>query len=201
MLGLLKNLFSEIVPESEINEGNRNATLSVSLLQDISGSMAGLKDEQAKKASCNTLDSLNKGVEVGVIAFGQKARLISGLSYNFEKIKSQVRALSVGGLTPLMGSLELSKEYHISKSKTKSVIVITTDGMPTDAPNEEIIELAEQIKSQGSKIITIGIGEEVQDEFLKKLASSPEDYHFAEAPDQIGRQFEKVVGTLRTLSS
>lgn len=199
MIGLLKNLLSSRIPNSEVKGGDPAAVLTVSLIFDVSGSMVGEKIDQAKYAASNLVTNLNEDVEVGLIAFGGKARLVSGLTHNFDAVEEKIRSLDVGGRTPLMEALELSEQFHIDKSKTDSCIVVDTDGHPNDAPTEEILAKAGELKKGGSEIFTIGIGEMVDDGFLKKLASSRDNYFYAEAPDLIKDKFQKVKGILRTL--
>jgi hypothetical protein len=35
-----------------------------------------------------------------------------------------------------------------------------------------------RIRSTGGRVVTVGVGPQVQQEFLRGLASSPNDYHF-----------------------
>jgi len=75
-------------------------------------------------------------------------------------------------------------------------MVIATDGQPTDTSEEDILEYANPIKKRGVWIITIGIGKDVNEDFLKKLASSPEDYHFAKASFELKNIYKEVANVL-----
>jgi Mg-chelatase subunit ChlD len=63
-----------------------------------------------------------------------------------------------------------------SRAGVQRVFVLLTDGHPDD-PEAATTE-AHRIRTQGGRIVTIGVGQQVRPEFLKSLASRPEDYHF-----------------------
>ena len=43
---------------------------------------------------------------------------------------------------------------------------------------ENVSTEVHRIRSSGGRIVTVGVGPQVQPEYLKSLASSPADYHF-----------------------
>lgn len=176
----------------------KNVDLTVSLVLDISGSMSSSnKIGKAKEASLEMVNSLRDlSVALGLISFGNQVTLEADLTKDLGRIKSAIKHLNTSGGTPFYEALEFSKQEHLDKTKDESVLVVDTDGKPTTSSEQKILDLGYRIKDEGTKIITIGIGEHVNSSFLRKLASTPEDYHFAKAPDDIKEAFVEVTGLL-----
>ena len=178
---------------------------SIVLLLDVSGSMSGVKIEDAKEAIIHFLRGVNLAEnEVGLVAFGligfrQKptARRIavSELSRDYVHLEAKVRSFEAAGDTPMMIAIKAAYE-KLLKEKLGPVMVIATDGQPTDASEEEILEYAYPIKREGVRIITIGIGGDVNQNFLGALASSAEDYHFAKASFELKKIYKEVADIL-----
>lgn len=170
---------------------------SIALLLDTSGSMSGEKIEDAKEALVSFLQTVNLAEnEVALVTVGEQVTWMSGLTQNNSYLEKEINALEAGGGTPIMQAIKAAHEEVLKKGKAKPVMVFATDGMPTDSSEEEILEYATPIKRGGTRIITIGIGEDVNEEFLKRLASSPEDYHFAKASFELKEIYKKVVSGL-----
>lgn len=182
---LIADSFRGPSPKIPITEGDPRARLSLSIEGDISNSMAGEKMDQACTALTTSLTKCPEDIEVGLVTFGHRAVVQAGLTYQHRKLRSIVNSLSTKGKTPLFDALKASYQSHIEKSKTETGIVIFTDGKPTEASVGEILSYGDKLKNRGTRIITVGIGENVNESFLRKLASSREDYYFAEAPTDI----------------
>ncbi|MBA7485079.1 hypothetical protein ES707_20614 [subsurface metagenome] len=188
--------------QREVLERIRRRTTSITysryaivLLLDISGSMSGVKIEDAKKALTHFLKSINLAEnEVGLVAFGERIRKTE-LSQDCTHLETKIESFEAGGGTPMMNAIKTAYE-DLLKKRVSPVMVIATDGQPTDAPEGEILEYAIPIKKKGVRIITIGIGKDVNENFLKRLASSPEDYHFAKASFELKKIYKEVADIL-----
>ena len=165
---------------------------SIVLLLDASGSMEGEKIRDAKEALISFLEDieLTKN-EVGLVAFG-KSVWAGRLTQNRAHLEMRIKNLEAGGGTPMKRAIKMAYENILKKGNANPVMVIATDGQPTDASKEEIIEYATPIKQDGTLIITIGIGSGVNKEFLKMLASTPKDYLFAKASFELKKLYKKV---------
>lgn len=174
-----------------------DADLYVSVNFDRSGSMAGNKIDQAKESTLNMLSSLeDSNVALGLVSFGKAVTLENSVTKNFRKIKESVEGLIARGGTPFYEAMALSKREHLNQTTGEKVLVVDTDGKPTSSCEEAILELGGQIKEEGTRIITIGIGGKVNSSFLRRLASTPEDYHFAKAPKDIRPTLETVTDSI-----
>ena len=86
------------------------------------------------------------------------------------------------------------------KRNTEKILVLLTDGEPTCGIRRTRTQ-AELAKEQGIRLIAIGVGRGVDSEFLKQIASPPEDYHFAEQSLQLESTFAAIGSRLVTESS
>lgn len=170
---------------------------SIALLLDTSGSMYGEKIGDAKEALGSFLKTVNLAEnEVALVTFGDQISWMDGLTQNISYIQKEIDALDADGSTPVMQAIKIAHEEVLKKGRAKPVMVIATDGAPTDSTEEEILAYTTPVKKNGTWIITIGIGDDVNEEFLKRLASSPEDYHFAKASFELKEIYKKVVSGL-----
>lgn len=194
--GLLKIKEAKISfkKEEKIVGVKTQEAFSLSLLIDTSGSMYGEKINHAKNALISFLNRVNLTKnEVGIIEFGDNVRIIHKLSHNYKILCKSINKLRADGTTPLLEALILGYENMLMKSKGAPVFVIATDGHP-DESKEKILEYASKIKEKEVRIITIGIGNDVDNKFLKKLASFDKDYHFA----QESFELESIYKTIAT---
>jgi Ca-activated chloride channel family protein len=168
---------------------------AVVLLLDISGSMTGKKLEDAKEALVHFLKNIDLiGNEVGLIAFGGSVNTVE-MSQDYLDLETEIRNFKAGGGTPLYRAIQ-SAYKKLLMYKTKPVMVIATDGQPTDAPEYMILDYASSIKGRGFWVITIRIGEDANESFLKNLSSSVNDYHFAKDSIALKSIFQNISDVL-----
>ncbi len=80
--------------------------------------------------------------------------------------------------SPLSGALHAARRLVRPKAGIQRVFVVLTDGHP-DNPHDTITE-AHRIRNSGGRVVSIGVGREVRQGFLRGLASSPADFHFCD---------------------
>lgn len=155
--------------------------LPVYFLLDVSGSMMGQPIEavrQGVKAVINDLKTEPQAMEtayISIITFGSEARQIIPLT---EILSFQEPNIEASGTTALGAALsildnclenEVKKSTSTQKGDYKPLVVLMTDGEPTD--NWE--GPANVIKSKAGKyanIIAVGCGPGVNYETLKKIS-------------------------------
>ncbi|MBM4364842.1 MAG: Hsp70 family protein [Deltaproteobacteria bacterium] len=151
------------------------APMSIALLVDCSGSMYGKNIEEARRAAVAFMErTLGPNRQVAVVAF--PGGIVCPLTSDVRKLRDSVGGLTPIGSTPLAEGLATARDLMKSRAGVQRVFVMLTDGHPDD-PEAAQAE-AHRIRSQGGRIVTIGVGQQVRPEFLRGLASRPEDYHF-----------------------
>ena len=151
------------------------APMAVVLVMDCSGSMYGRNIEEARTAAMAfTERTLGPNRQVGLVAF--PGGLLSPLSNDVRKLRDAMAGLTPIGSTPMAEGLAAARELTRSRAGVQRVFVVLTDGHPDD-PDAAQAE-AHRIRSQGGRVVTIGVGQQVRPDFLRGLASRPEDFHF-----------------------
>jgi len=163
----------EISKQVDENKPLDNRIGEVWILLDRSGSMAyGGKMQEAKAGSIDfAKDAISKQFAVGVIGFDHEAQVITDLQLEInEHWEKSVNQLYARGATSLFLAMKEASNKWKSYQRFKKVILIATDGEPTDATQEEILEYGRLLKASGIEIFTIST-QDADAEFLKNLAS------------------------------
>lgn len=151
------------------------APMNVVLLMDCSGSMYGQNISDARGAAWSFVErSLAPNRQIAVVAF--PGGTVCPLTADRDRIWQALQALSPIGSTPMTEGLTSAREMMKSRAGVQRVFVVLTDGHPDD-PDGAMAE-AHRIRTNGGRLVTIGVGGQVKPEFLKSLASKPEDFHF-----------------------
>ena len=132
---------------------------------------------QAAKYACimamNALAFSSPNAQVAIISFNSKARIISpfiGVSQDYEQLFADIQNLTAGGNTNISHALETAWQlFGQSFSTPNDHLILLTDGHGGDATC-----IADQIKSLGVTIQTIGFGKNpscVDENNLRQIAS------------------------------
>jgi Mg-chelatase subunit ChlD len=93
-----------------------------------------------------------------------------------ERLNWAIDSLTPIGSTPMSEGLSDARNLLRPRAGVQRVFVVMTDGHPDD-PDATVAEI-HRLRTSGARIITIGVGDQVQQNFLSSLASGPNDYHF-----------------------
>lgn len=167
---------------------------SIVHLMDASGSMSGKKLKDAKKALHAFNDKIRWAfTQAALIVFGPygRASVQSKFGATDRELQRSIDRFSASNGTPMNHALELAEQMlqHVDNEK---IIVVASDGLPNDKPQNVILGNAKRLKQQGVRIITIVIGKDADKEFLRKLASSDQDFHTTKHSGQLIQTYEKV---------
>jgi len=155
---------------------HNRAPMQVAMIMDCSGSMYGANIGLAKKAALGfcqrTLNQANRQVAVVAFPGGVRATPTSDL----ERLRFAVESLTPIGSTPMAEGLADARNLLRPRAGVQRVFLVMTDGHPDDP--DEVVKEIHKLRTSGARIITIGVGDEVQHDFLAALASGPSDFHF-----------------------
>lgn len=165
----------------EIKKGEKpvrkkfQASIDFLLLLDTSGSMQGTAINEAKRA-CEILftDMIDFGAhKMGFITFDSYVRRLVPLTQNNNQLKTALKDVDAYGGTNLLEALQYANE-DFNSDINKKVIIIVTDGLPFD--EDAVLRYAEQMKRAGIRIVTIGAGPGIGENFIKKVSSTNDAY-------------------------
>lgn len=160
------------------DQETRNPAVDVALAMDTSGSMAGKKIEQARKALEFCINSLSEGSNFLLCNFSTESEAYKGgltrlTPETREGALNHIRNLEAMGGTNISEALEMSiNALKKSESKNPRFIVFVTDGKPTAGQTdpEEILKLAASKNTDGIRVFTFGVGDQLNAELIDNLA-------------------------------
>ena len=148
--------------------------MHIALVIDCSGSMYGRNIQDARAAAHAFIArTLDKTRHVAVVAF--PGGVLAPPTQDRSVLDQALKGLTPIGSTPMHKGLQQAREVLKNTSGVQRVVVLLTDGHPDD-PEATMAE-SQRIRRTGGRIVTIGVGRQVQSEFLTGLCTRPTDYH------------------------
>lgn len=196
--------------------GSDPEALGVMLAIDRSGSMEsdGKNPPQpltaVKEAAVSFIDNLDGVDKVGAVSFATEATTPpdAPLSTDYASVKQAVEKISIvrDGTTQYTNIGDAIDRAFESLSSpeliglSERVIVLLTDGIATkpekagDAnfPLNYAEQRAIEAKENDTRLYVIGLGDEVNAEFLKKIASTPEEYFPASSVAELKNIYREI---------
>jgi len=156
-------------------------TKDIIFVLDTSGSMAGKKLDQAKKALTYCVESLNEHDRFEIIRFSTEAeplfgRLVDAARTNRDRAEQFVRELRASGGTAIHDALKQALALRPGNSERPCYVIFLTDGLPTvgETDNDRIIAM---VRSSGgtantTRVFCFGIGTDVNTHLLDRITET-----------------------------
>jgi Mg-chelatase subunit ChlD len=211
--------FTWSAPLSYVAETEQCATpVDIALALDRSGSMSsdGKNPPQplteAKIAAAHFVDRLTQSDQAAYVSFATVASnpIEQTLTSDIARLKLAIGRTNIGtnGLqyTNIGDALRRSIDElgtFRRHENARPIIVLLTDGIPTrpedpnnasnkDYPAVYAEQIAQEAKSKDIALYTIGLGDEVQGDFLAQLATGPEYYYKAASGRDLGAIYQQI---------
>ena len=160
-------------------------------VMDKSGSMAGDKLDQAKKALRFCVENLNKNDRFEIVPFSTEASSLFGKVENFNAANKQKAIEFIADINPIGGTnieeaLDLALSAQESGSKRPFFVIFMTDGKPTIGEIEEdpLLKKVAALNKENIRIFTFGIGTNLNTHLLDKITESTNAYRTYVLPDE-----------------
>ena len=168
---------ARIAPPFEVPAG-KTIPKDVCFVFDTSGSMAGDKIAQAKKAMSFCLSSLRPEDRFNVISFATETRpfrdaLVPANRENVEAAKAEVEKVTAAGGTDINSALAEAVKAGSSADKDRPyLIVFMTDGEPTvgERVPETIQANVKKLNEGRCRLFVFGVGHNLNTKLLDRLA-------------------------------
>jgi Mg-chelatase subunit ChlD len=177
---------------------------------DTSGSMNDKEGSTGTKisnaiASANNFVTLVSGFvnnRIGLVSFADNGILKSPLTSNFSTVTSQVNSLSANGGTCIQCGIDKANQEISANKRTnvKNAVILLTDGLanriesngiskevnPPVAEKAALVAALSGHVANGTVFYTIGLGNDVDSDFLNQLATSTGgQYYYSPTTDQL----------------
>ena len=170
----------------------------ITLVSDVSGSMGDriatnqTKLEASKEAANTIVDITENWSEkyegnygMGIVQFESGAEVLAVPHIDYRFLKECIDSMNCGGGTSIYRGLETGVSQLSSAKALSKVIILMTDGQ--DSNHSDALEQAEKAAEANIKIFTIGFGEDVDEEILKKIAEvTGGEYRYASTDNIVG---------------
>jgi Ca-activated chloride channel family protein len=194
----LNYVLLEVIP---VGEGlPQSAPLNLCLVLDRSGSMAGQKIENLRRAVELVIDQLDPMDILSIVIFDDRAEVLVPATPVTDKnaLKAKVRSITDRGGTEMSKGMQLGiqeLQKHLTPDRV-SRMVLLTDGQ-TYGDEDECQKLANQLAQLSVPLYAFGLGEDWNEDLLDALANATKSLggfaEFIERPEQILRHFEFAV--------
>ncbi len=157
----------------------KNLPKDVAFVLDTSGSMAGAKLAQAKKALLFCIASLNPGDRFELIRFSTETEplfhaLVEASQPNRERAAAFVNDLQAAGGTALQDALTNALAERPAQSHRPYLLIFLTDGQPTVGETEpdRIVASVRRPGAEATRIFCFGLGHDVNTHLLDQITEA-----------------------------
>lgn len=178
----------------------------VSLAIDASGSMqesagaAGTKLDAAKQAATVFVDLLEPGDQAAVVSFSEQARIEAPLGGDAEALRAAIAGIASSPGTRIDRALRSAAEAldgpGARPGNSRAIILLTDGRTNPPATADDARRAAADAKAAGATIFTIGLGGDVDADFLREIASGPALYYEAPTADDLEEIYRAIAGEL-----
>ncbi len=172
------------IGKSEVEEKN------ITFVLDVSGSMAGKKLDQAKRALRFCVANLNAGDWFDIVRFSTEAEALFGEltavdDASRKKAEKFIDNLKAIGGTNIEEALRLAFAAR-KKSARPYTVLFMTDGKPTigKTGDDELLSMIKSANTTKTRIFTFGIGDEINTLLLDKITEATGAYRTYVTPEE-----------------
>jgi len=163
----------------------------VAFVLDTSGSMAGPKLEQAKKALQFCVENLNDNDQFEILRFSTEVeplfdKLTTAAKENRARAQTFIKELKPIGGTAIYDALRKALALRPEKGDRPFVVIFLTDGRPTVGNTDEnqIVENVTRSNQSNTRIFCFGIGTDVNTHLLDKIAEETKAFSQYVLPEE-----------------
>ncbi|MBE0551193.1 MAG: VWA domain-containing protein [Ignavibacterium sp.] len=177
----LDNGFFVFVAEPDPSNNTDIIDKVFTLIIDRSGSMGGIKMEQAKNAASYIVQNLNEGDKFNIIDFDDIITSFSPIHVDFNptnmnQVLTYISSIYARGLTNISGAFDVAvPQFSTANDSTANIIIFLTDGEATAGitNTEQLIQhINNLIQTTETNILlfSFGIGPSVNEQLLTQIS-------------------------------
>lgn len=180
----------------------------IALVIDHSGSMGQGPDsalEAVKSAAAVFARATASGEQpVGAVSFDQNTDEVSALGPDGNACAEAIESIPSGGGTDIAQGLLAGREMVLAGLRSgkypraTGLIVLLSDGQSDRTAALAAAEQAKNDPAHPIRVITIGLGSQIDEELLREMASSEADFHFTLDPASLGDIYSTIAADFGT---
>ncbi|MBN1308229.1 MAG: VWA domain-containing protein, partial [Chitinispirillaceae bacterium] len=163
---------------------------NIALMADISSSMSGTRIVQLRSSLNTMVDMLTERDRFSILAFSSgvqafRTDMVAATAGNKAAAHAYINGLSEAGLTNYEDALRSALKCTWSDSSA-NVAVFFTDGKPTwpvETSAARILTLVKDLNTDGVSIYSFGVGDDLDEKFLRSLAVQNSGAYYAITSD------------------
>lgn len=193
----LAYLLLEVKPSANIPAAITTMPLSLALVLDRSGSMAGEKMKNLKEAAKVVINRLGPQDMVSVVLFDDKGEVLFPLqpAANPTALLAKIDTIQERGGTQMSAGLQLGLnqlQSGLGSGRVKRLLLLT-DG-ETWEDSVQCRQLAQQLGTLAIPLTALGLGDEWNQALLTDLAGAAAgNWDYIDSPDKMNQAFQHVV--------
>ncbi len=158
------------IKDFQLIQDEEAAKISIALVMDHSGSMAGSPLADAKLAAEACAENMDKETQrMALVPYDDRSSVSVPLTNSSAALVSGIRELSEAGGTNISGGIRTALGELSGAGGTRAIILLT-DGQDNNS-EEEMQQVLQKAKKQGVAIYTVGLGD-VNEGYLRNIAQS-----------------------------
>lgn len=165
--------------------------VSTVLVLDISGSMEGVKLQEAKEAAITYIRSCPPHYSSAVVTFEGSVEIVADFSADRSVQESRIRALQDRGGTALQDGVGAAADLLSGRSGRRSVLVLT-DGAENSSTVYSQNDLLSRATAESFSISAVGLGDNVDEGYLKTFIQSGGWYLYSPTASELRSSFEDM---------
>jgi hypothetical protein len=183
----------------------------IALVLDASNSMldmtsAGRSKMDAARAAIRTfLTLLTPGADqAAIVWFNDTAAVAEGLTGDRVALAGALGSVRNHAHSRIdLGIDAARQELGGTRHKlgNRLVMIVLTDGLPNPIPPEQVVAAAAQAKAAGQTIYTIGVGDDVDANLLRAVASTPSGFYGAPDGEALNRIYSAIAAVIPCLET
>ncbi|HET9451976.1 MAG TPA: VWA domain-containing protein [Aggregicoccus sp.] len=177
--------------------GSARSPVSLALVIDRSGSMAGEKLAQARRAARHLVGLLGPEDRLALVDYGSDVRglpLLAATPANRERMLRYVERLTDEGGTNLGAGLQEGARQLRSVRGGVRRLILVSDGQPTEGvtDSQALVAQARALRAEGLTVSAIGVGSDYDERLMQALAEQGAGaYGFLEDARQLATLFQR----------
>ncbi len=166
--------------------------IGMATVLDTSASMrAGGTMGRAKTELAAFVNALRRNQDQSsFVVFNSRATIRNPLTSDIAAILTSIRAETPRSMTDMVSGIVSGAQTLSAYAGGKKVMVFVSDGFHNGTGDP--IAAAETIKSQGIRLLTVGLSARADARILQMMASSPQDYFDATNTGNLKKMFDEI---------